>query len=327
MRLNKSSMDKLYDLMTMGVKLQLVSARCPEEAVVHVLLNHLETVRAMVSGSGEVSRLVTAVIDRVGAVYGPMAAGQLQMIRLAMLEFLKDRKVRVSLFLEDKLQSQDGMFALKAGSGPLPFHIEAPGVVRYMGADGKKVGSAQWDFRPPFPTLQSTEPALVVFNPGAVRYCQLGMNVYAKERKGGSSSSSSSSAAGAAASGAGSHRGSDAHSPGYVPSDDRVRQAVGGVNLLASMVGAGKADDVINMNLFQDGDDPVSYDSPAQSAAAQAEREAPVTHVVFSSRSNNMPRNVEELKGLVKGWGDDDLGRGPVKRRDEEEDLLDLLGE
>lgn len=327
MRLNKSSMDKLYDLMTMGVKLHLVSARCPEEAVVHVLLNHLESVRAIVGSAPEVARLVTAVIDRVGTVYGAMGPGCLQAVRVTLLEFFKDRKVRVSLFLEDNLQSQDGMFVLKAGSGPLPFHMEVPGVIRYMEAGGNKVASAQWDFKPPFPTMQSTEPALVVFNPGAARLCQLGMNVYAKERKrSGVASSAAPSVPG------GQHRGGggDGHSPGYVPSEDRVKQAVGGVNLLASLVGAGKADDVINMNLFQDDEDPVSFDSPAQSAAVQAEREVPVTQVVFSSRGNTMPRNVEELKGLVKGWGDEDdsaRGRGAVKRREDEEDLLDLLGD
>lgn len=40
MRLNKSSMDKLYDLMTMGFKYQMASCASPEQYL-HVTLNHL----------------------------------------------------------------------------------------------------------------------------------------------------------------------------------------------------------------------------------------------------------------------------------------------
>lgn len=40
MRLNKSSMDKLYDLMTMGFKYQMASSASPEQYL-HVTLNHL----------------------------------------------------------------------------------------------------------------------------------------------------------------------------------------------------------------------------------------------------------------------------------------------
>ena len=40
MRLNKSSMEKLYDLMTMGFKYQIISCTCPEQFL-QVTLNHL----------------------------------------------------------------------------------------------------------------------------------------------------------------------------------------------------------------------------------------------------------------------------------------------
>ena len=40
MRLNKNSMDKLYDLMTMGLKFQLLSCRAPSQFL-QITLNHL----------------------------------------------------------------------------------------------------------------------------------------------------------------------------------------------------------------------------------------------------------------------------------------------
>lgn len=40
MRLNKSSMEKLYDLMTMGFKYQMITATSPEQYL-HITLNHL----------------------------------------------------------------------------------------------------------------------------------------------------------------------------------------------------------------------------------------------------------------------------------------------
>ena len=40
MRLNKSSMEKLYDLMTMGFKYQMISSQSPQQFF-QVTLNHL----------------------------------------------------------------------------------------------------------------------------------------------------------------------------------------------------------------------------------------------------------------------------------------------
>ena len=47
MRLNESSMDKLFDLMTMGFKYQLLGCSYPQE-LLHVTLNHLYQLRAKI---------------------------------------------------------------------------------------------------------------------------------------------------------------------------------------------------------------------------------------------------------------------------------------
>ncbi|CAN0531967.1 unnamed protein product, partial [Ectocarpus sp. 8 AP-2014] len=47
MRLNESSMSKLFDLVTMGVKYQALSCAQPQQ-LLQVTLNHLETIKQMV---------------------------------------------------------------------------------------------------------------------------------------------------------------------------------------------------------------------------------------------------------------------------------------
>jgi len=50
MKLNENSMSKLYDLMVMGVKWQLIQTVTPEE-VYQITLNHLEEVNKIILGS------------------------------------------------------------------------------------------------------------------------------------------------------------------------------------------------------------------------------------------------------------------------------------
>ena len=46
MRLNETSMDKLFDLMTMGFKYQLLASSYPQE-LMHITLNHLYQLRLL----------------------------------------------------------------------------------------------------------------------------------------------------------------------------------------------------------------------------------------------------------------------------------------
>jgi hypothetical protein len=60
MRLNKTSMDKLFDLMSMGVKYQLLACRSPHQYL-QLTMNHLESILEMVKSEG-VSELIQAAI-------------------------------------------------------------------------------------------------------------------------------------------------------------------------------------------------------------------------------------------------------------------------
>ena len=62
MRLNRSSMDKLFDLMIMGFKLQVVSCRQPQQ-LLEITLTHLETLK-IVGQSDTVNSLIDRCIQQ-----------------------------------------------------------------------------------------------------------------------------------------------------------------------------------------------------------------------------------------------------------------------
>lgn len=65
-----------------------------------------------------------------------MPIGELNSLRQTLLRFLQDKKVKVSLFLQEKYQLQDGVLVL-IPSGVLPPDTELPGVTNYCDANGK----------------------------------------------------------------------------------------------------------------------------------------------------------------------------------------------
>ena len=67
MRLNKSSMDKLYDLMCMGFKYQIISCNCPQQYL-QITLNHLETLKNLLL-KDDACALIQLAIDKCIALY------------------------------------------------------------------------------------------------------------------------------------------------------------------------------------------------------------------------------------------------------------------
>jgi len=57
MRLNETSMDKLFDLMTMAVKYQVAACKEPSELVL-VTMNHLDGMRAIFEGKAEITEAI-----------------------------------------------------------------------------------------------------------------------------------------------------------------------------------------------------------------------------------------------------------------------------
>lgn len=132
MRLNESSMEKLFDLMAMGFKHQLVSALSPMETV-DFTLNHLESLKAIIANEtqADVQAMLDDCVKQVRRSYGAMSMSELNSLRQSLCTFFQDRKTKVSLFLSDGVQKTDGSFvASVAGSmTPVP-----PGTIRYFNA-------------------------------------------------------------------------------------------------------------------------------------------------------------------------------------------------
>eukprot|EP00775_Hariotina_reticulata_P005653 gene5653-5892_t len=100
MRLSESSMDKLFDLMVMGAKYQLVcSARLDD--LIQVMLRHLGTARAILTsamaGCSHAGAVKTNTIDLIS---------QAEQATIKM--FFQDKRVKVSLFLNEGIQLQAG---------------------------------------------------------------------------------------------------------------------------------------------------------------------------------------------------------------------------
>eukprot|EP01051_Picozoa_sp_SAG22_P018783 SAG22_NODE_3265_length_1821_cov_3.116144_3_plen_225_part_01 len=127
---------QLYDLMTMGLKYQLIACSHSGE-ILDVTVNHLLTVQALVTEQSGVSAVQNA-IDLVGECYGGCTPAEFRLLRQTLCEFFQDKKVKVSLFLQDKIQSSDGSMLIDT-RGPLPPNVEPPGQIRYADGSTKTV--------------------------------------------------------------------------------------------------------------------------------------------------------------------------------------------
>lgn len=128
MRLNKSSMEKLYDLMTMGFKFQVVTCNSPHQ-LLHVTLTHLEALKKIVK-SEKVEELIDVAIAKSLETFANLTNGQWMLLKQSLMRFLQGKKIKVSLFLQQGLQAMDGTLILDP-TGKLPFGSEIPGVCRY----------------------------------------------------------------------------------------------------------------------------------------------------------------------------------------------------
>eukprot|EP00640_Fibrocapsa_japonica_P001330 CAMPEP_0113936056 /NCGR_PEP_ID=MMETSP1339-20121228/3047_1 /TAXON_ID=94617 /ORGANISM="Fibrocapsa japonica" /LENGTH=397 /DNA_ID=CAMNT_0000938393 /DNA_START=126 /DNA_END=1319 /DNA_ORIENTATION=- /assembly_acc=CAM_ASM_000762 len=141
MKLNESSMEKLYDLMTMGVKYQVLLCNQPEQ-LLQVTLNHLEALKVVVE-SPVVLSLVESAAEMAVETYGRLSAGDWIMLRQQLLAFFKGRKIKVSLFLKTGIQRLDGTVVLNC-AGPVPMGGEVPGTIRYF-RDGDLVDTQAFE--------------------------------------------------------------------------------------------------------------------------------------------------------------------------------------
>ncbi|KAI8470611.1 MAG: organic solute transport protein 1-domain-containing protein [Monoraphidium minutum] len=162
-------MDKLFDLMVMGAKYQLLACANHQEMLM-VTQRHLRSVRTMatLAGAAACVDMVARAEELARAFYGRLGDGQLALMRQTLKRFFQDRRVKVSLFLAEGIQEASGRAVLPQPAPP----AAAVGRVRMFGADGR----LQREERAPLAVLQ-VDPNEFFCHP-----VPLGDNLYVKDR-------------------------------------------------------------------------------------------------------------------------------------------------
>ncbi|XP_056141717.1 protein OSCP1 isoform X1 [Lampris incognitus] len=142
MRLNQASMDKLYDLMTMAFKYQVLLCPRPKDLLL-VSFNHMDAIKDFVKDTPNILSQVDETYRQLIEIYTPLSSGEFQLIRQTLLIFFQDMHIRVSIFLKDKVQNSNGRFVLPT-SGPVPYGTQIPGLIRMFSCTGEEVSRLQF---------------------------------------------------------------------------------------------------------------------------------------------------------------------------------------
>ncbi|KAI1231247.1 hypothetical protein IHE44_0008185 [Lamprotornis superbus] len=176
MRLNQASMDKLYDLMTMAFKYQVLLCPRPRDILL-VTFNHLDAIKDFISDSPGILNQVDETFRRLIETYNCLSDGEFQLIRQTLLIFFQDMHIRVSLFLKDKVQNSNGHFVLPI-SGPVPWGTEVPGLIRIFNHKGVEVKRTEFTTAGNYVTPQR-EGSFELYGD---RVLKLGTNMYSVTR-------------------------------------------------------------------------------------------------------------------------------------------------
>ncbi|CAK6964350.1 protein OSCP1 [Scomber scombrus] len=143
MRLNQASMDKLYDLMTMAFKYQVLLCPRPKDILL-VSFNHMDAIKDFVKNSPGILSQIDDTYRKLIEMYTPLSSGEFQLIRQTLLIFFQDMHIRVSIFLKDKVQNSNGRFVLPT-SGPVPHGTKIPGLIRMFSCTGEEISRLQFN--------------------------------------------------------------------------------------------------------------------------------------------------------------------------------------
>uniref|UniRef100_A0A8B9F506 Organic solute carrier partner 1 n=1 Tax=Amazona collaria TaxID=241587 RepID=A0A8B9F506_9PSIT len=176
MRLNQASMDKLYDLMTMAFKYQVLLCPRPRDILL-VTFNHVDAIKDFIYDSPGIMNQVDETFRRLIDTYSCLSDGEFQLIRQTLLIFFQDMHIRVSIFLKDKVQNSNGRFVLPI-SGPVPWGTEVPGLIRIFNHDGDEVKRTEFTTPGNYVTPQR-EGSFGLYGD---RVLKLGTNMYSVSR-------------------------------------------------------------------------------------------------------------------------------------------------
>ena len=132
MRLNTTSMNKLFELMLMTLKLQILRSRYPEE-IYQITLNHyLGIIEILNSIENEDKSLLERVQEEMlnfKQNYSKLSTYDYIILKSVILRFLQGKNVKVSIFIQDYLQDSNSTIYLPMNEQSPPF-VGKLGVVK-----------------------------------------------------------------------------------------------------------------------------------------------------------------------------------------------------
>lgn len=129
MRLNAASMDKLYVLMVMGFKHQVMSCKTFKDLFA-VTETHMTAVQKLCTKE-EVGASIQMALDKMKALANEFTDGDWDALRQAICRFLQEQRAKVSILLQEKFQLKTGQMVLPVPSGKSAAGVPVGNVVSF----------------------------------------------------------------------------------------------------------------------------------------------------------------------------------------------------
>ena len=124
MRLNSTSMNKLFELMLMTLKLQILRTRYAEE-IYQVTLNHfngvIEIINMIDPNDTNLINMVNNSMENFINVYKELHPYDYIILKSVILRFLQGKNVKVSIFIQENLQDPSSIIYLPMNEKSPPF--------------------------------------------------------------------------------------------------------------------------------------------------------------------------------------------------------------
>lgn len=134
-RLNSTSMEKLFDLMFMVFKYQLLLCNSPQQ-ILHVVFLHLESIKDITRNNSIINELIDYVANETVNLYSGFSIYSWYQLKSSLFCFVQDKNVKVSIFLQHELQSCDGTIHL-LNDVQLPYGTKSNGIATYFESGSK----------------------------------------------------------------------------------------------------------------------------------------------------------------------------------------------
>ena len=124
MRLNTTSMNKLFELMLMTLKLEILRSRYPEE-IYHITLNHymgnIEILNSIENDDKALIERIEQEMLNFKQHYSKLSPYDYIILKSVILRFLQGKNVKVSIFIQDYLQDTTSTLYLPMNEESPPF--------------------------------------------------------------------------------------------------------------------------------------------------------------------------------------------------------------